>query len=456
MGGAFLRRGVLPDGLPYQAMLLFLIAVMFGGGGSGAGLSNLVVQLAACAALAFNRRTVVGFFAHAPRMWAALVGVTVLLPLMQTIPLPPGIWQHLPGRDLAAGALALLGKEQDWMPFSLNVRRTIVAVMALLPALAILVLTWNLAGKERRSLLLLVVVCGAFVVMLGAQQLAMGNRQFVLFAETYGSQDLHGTFANHNSAGLFIDIALCALVGLIPDRYPRLTWLLFGGVVGLLLAIGLFLTRSRSGIVLVGVPAIFLAVRLWHLRKAIGLSRRSVTILSVGAALLAGAGGLLVADNARIQRSISRFDDLKDARPAIWEDATGAIARFWPVGSGVGTFDEVFQVDESLENISPGRAARAHNDYLEIALESGVAGMLLVAAWFVGLIAVIVRVVRRGGSGMAPAAVFVLFALQSILDYPLRSQTLLCVAGLMLGLLIARSPGAGEREVKKVVKRREK
>lgn len=433
------------------AVVLLIVAVFFGGGGSGAGAANLVVQLAALAALAFHRRTLIEFFCQAPRAFTAVLAVTIFLPLVQCIPLPPSVWQQLPGRDLVAESLALVGRQDDWMPFSLNVRRTFIAFLALMPPLCMLILTWRVSDADRRSLLMVLVGCCVVMIILGTQQLAFGNRQLMFYTEAVGSQDLQGTFANRNTAGLFIDVALCALIGLVWRSGQSPLQLSVAVVIGVLLGLGLFLTRSRSSMALVMIPAAMLMMYLWNSRHAL-LAHRSRVIVVAAAVAVVAVFAVMVAGNARIQRSLSRFDTLQDARPGIWQDTQSSIARFWPVGGGIGTFDEVFQLDESLESLSPGRAARAHNEYLEITLESGIVGPLLVGSWIV----LIGLATWRGfcksidrGPRVAASAAFMLLAFQSILDYPLRSQTLLCVAGLMLGILIARTSTHTSVEVAK-------
>ncbi|MBF7012803.1 O-antigen ligase family protein [Novosphingobium resinovorum] len=430
---------------------MLIVAVCFGGGGSAAGVANLVVQLAALAVLAFHRRALLEFFSQAPRAFAIVLVVTILLPLVQCIPLPPLVWQQLPGRNLAVQSLALVGHTNDWMPFSLNVRRTFIAFLSLMPPLAILILTWRANDSVFRTLLIVLVGSCIMEIILGTQQLAFGNRQFMLYAEAVGSQDLHGTFANRNTAGLFMNVALCAVIGLLWRPLHNPLHLMIGVALGILFGLGLFLTQSRSSMTLVVVPAAMLFVYLWALRHALFAHRSRVIALAAGLGLVT-ATTCLLADNVKIQRSLSRFDTMEDARPAIWQDTQLSIARFWPVGSGIGTFDEVFQLDESLENLSPGRAARAHNEYLEITLESGVMGPFLVGSWIIVMVIAAWRAVRKStdrGPRVAASAVFMLLAFQSILDYPLRSQTLLCVAGLMLGILLSRTTADTKVEARK-------
>lgn len=427
-----------PRGQALSAAIVIGLGFAFGGGGSGAGFANLVVQLGSLTVLAFHPRAFLEFFRSAPRAVTILVGLTMLLPLLQSIPLPPSVWQQLPGRDLASQSFRLIGRSDAWLPFSLEAHRTLIAFFSLVPPFAILMLGWRLSRDQARSLVLLVLGAALCMVLLGAQQMALGNRYLMLFAEGVGSSDLQGTFANRNSAGLFLVIALCLLVGVFPMRRPTSRWILAGSASALLLSIGLVLTQSRSSMVLALVPAGLAMLRLWQARMASGMRSRAVlAIVFVGGALILGAGAMLLSQNHRVQKSMSRFDSvLDDRRPKIWEDTFPAIERFWPVGSGIGTFDEVFQVDESLENLAPTRAARAHNDYLETALESGVAGIGLLIGWCIVLAWAGIHAIRAGGTAQAAVASLVVIAFQSVSDYPLRNQSLLCLAGLMLALLV--------------------
>ncbi|WP_395330805.1 O-antigen ligase family protein [Novosphingobium sp. BL-8H] len=442
----------MPRGRAAVAAFLLLVALVFGGGGSGAGLANMAVQLAGLAVLAFHRDAVLGFFARAPRLPVVLVAATLALPLLQLVPLPPAIWQALPGRDLVTQSFDLIGVKGAWQPFSLSPARTAIAFFSLLPAFAILALSWNLAERDRRMLLLAVAVGGVIVTALGAQQLASGNHLFVFYDEVVGSADLQGTFSNRNSGALMLDIALVALVGAVPWRRVSPAWKLGTVAMAILLVTGVVLTGSRSGMMLLAVPGL-LAVGMGWSAHGFGRDRRKAALILAGAVLALAAGGLLLSGNHRIQQRMARFHSVEDEqRPIIWKDTVEAAGRYWPVGSGVGSFDEVFQVDEALENLSYGRAGRVHNDFLEIALESGIVGIALVAGWAVAVAMLGLRTMqaarhqgRHGAIGLAALGVFALIALQSITDYPLRNQTLLCVAALMLALLIGTGKAEQER-----------
>lgn len=113
----------------------------------------------------------------------------------------------------------------------------------------------------------------------------------------------------------------------------------------------------------------------------------------------------------------------------------------------MGTFDEVFQIDESLENITPRRAGRAHNDYLEIAVEAGVVGLAVVALWAIWAAFASWRAAStpQRWPALAGTGILMAVALQSLLDYPLRNQAMLCIAALAVALLTraGRSDASG-------------
>ena len=109
-----------------------------------------------------------------------------------------------------------------------------------------------------------------------------------------------------------------------------------------------------------------------------------------------------------------------------------------PLGSGLGSFRSVYRLYESPDTVGTVYVIHAHNDYAEVALELGVAGivlMLLFLAWW----ATAVRAVWLGGEGgpftraasIASAAVLV----HSLVDFPLRTAAISACFAMCLALL---------------------
>ena len=190
-----------------------------------------------------------------------------------------------------------------------------------------------------------------------------------------------------------------------------------------------------------GIKAVWWFMRERETVDARGIAARPLAIMLGAIGLVAvSTAALTVTAPGPIEKTLERFEAKDDPRRYIWDDASYTAARYWPAGAGMGTFDEVFQVDESLENLTQRTAGRAHNDYLELAIEAGLPGLVLAALWLllVALLSWRVRHSRQRWAAWAGSVFLVMIALQSLSDYPLRSQTLLALAGFAL-LMLART-----------------
>lgn len=426
---------------------LLLIAFVAGGGGSWFALANLLVQLTAIASLAANPGAAARFWRDSPLGLRLLILAAVLLPLIQIIPLPPVLWTALPGRALTERSLELVGADSaTWMPMSLDPRRTLLALTALITPIAVLLAGWTIPRDRLVLVGWLVAALGLVTVLIGTIQLGATDDTGTLFGARSPGQLLLGTFANRNSTGLFLIFAL-ALVAVLPSPRPHPAVLYVRLGIGALLLIGILLTRSRTALALALLPLMLAGLRAlwWWTRERSGNARRS----GLGGAMLAALGGLglatagvaalVIAAPGQVATTLERFEAKDDPRRFIWDDATYSVGRYWPAGAGMGTFDEVFQIDESLENLTKKRAGRAHNDFIELAIEAGPLGLALVAAWVV-LIGWLSWRARRSShrwTAWAGSTLLLAIALQSVTDYPLRNQTMLAFAGFAL-LLLAR------------------
>jgi O-antigen ligase len=438
----------------WSVVVLLVVAVALGGGGSKYGLLNLTVQLAALAALALNRQAFMSFWSQAGLILKLLVGLTLLLPFLHLFPLPLYVWTDLPGRELVEQSFALTGGTR-WFSISVDPARTGIALSALIIPIAMLTIGWSLSRNQLVHLGWIAVFLGLGNVLIGIPQAMSVDQTGSFYPEIPMPGVLFGTFANRNSTGLFL-VGCLALATLLPmpARLARFEW--FARIaIGVLLLVAVVLTRSRTALVLAALPLIALGLKValqwWGSRKAgPHASPRRIWVAVAALVLTLGTlAALVVASPGRVSDVIERFDsDQADARLYIWEDAVYSAERYWPVGAGMGAFRDVFQVDESLENITQRRAGRAHNDYLELAIEAGLPGLILLFAWFVLIAAWSVGARRRKGRWIAWSGTLILstIALQSITDYPLRNLSMLAFASLAL-LLLARfsAPSKGAR-----------
>jgi hypothetical protein len=393
---------------------------------------------------------------HSVWVIAALV---VMVPLAQLVPLPPAFWHGLPGRGIEVQALALIGQDQSWRPISMAPNLTLSALMSMVAALILLVMVASLRLGGRSLVLGAVVGVGLLSLLVGAGQVGGGDGViFRFFDPGYGY--LAGFQNNRNSESDILLIAMVcsaalirdmALTGLLPDRRR----LVLGAAVcmSMLFSLGIVLTGSRTGMVLISAAILAQAVLL---KPWLGLGARHLTLVLVAGLLIAGALVYALQDNAMITHALGRFRTTTEFRPEIWQDTRFAIANYFPWGSGMGTFVPAFMAGERLEIVSATYSNRAHNDYLELLLEAGIGGSLVFGVVTTLVLNGAFRGLFRSGpriSGQVFCAISVLsiIAVHSIVDYPLRSMSLGGMAAVFAAFLL-NPRGAGPKNLVKCPK----
>lgn len=421
--------------------LLLVSAVVFGGASRDHALRLALVELASLpvlvlAATQLLRRQTPG--SH--RLALGLLAGVALLPLIQLLPLPPAIWTALPGREQPALALDLIGQPAGWLPLSLTPDLTWGAFLALLPPVAMFL--GVLAGtKELKiSLLRLLLAVAVAAVTLAVMQLASGSTRFYPWATT-AAGNMVGFFANRNhlSTLLLVCIPIASVLAAASVRRRGTSaglapWfgMLFIGLA--IVAVGAI--RSRAGIVLL---APILALSFLAAWLASGRRRPSLVLLAgtgVAAAAIAAVGILALAP------ILARFDP--NASPEVrfenWPIVAEAATAHLPIGSGLGSFDRVYRSVEPLEQLDATFFNQAHNEYLEIWLETGWLGIGLLAVFLVWWGRRSWTCWQRPPSTeadlqRAASIGLLIIMLHSIVDYPLRTETMAVVFALFAAVL---------------------
>lgn len=422
---------------------LLIAALLLGGGGTPAPLPELILQLVSAAIFATWLIARPDWSMVPWQIWL-IAGLTAIVPLLQLIPLPPSVWHSLPGRELERDALALIGQENTWRSLSLAPDRTLASLLALGPPLAMLIMTSTLDRSARVGLLGVICTVGLVSLMLGVLQLTGGTDNALHF---YGPDDrvLTGFQANRNSTADRFVIAMIAAPALVyelvrTDRFPMSQALVLGvsaaGVV--LYAIGVVLTSSRTGIALM-IPALIAGTII--LRSWLRMEWRQLAVTAVAVAATASGTAWLLWYNSALVDAAERFRSTEELRPEIWKDSLYAARQFFPFGSGMGNFVPSILANERLEAVRNTFPNRAHNDFLELAVEAGIFGIAALGAIVAILISAAKRGIQSAGTGGGATTLFglaglILLALHSLVDYPLRSMALACLAAVCAGMLV--------------------
>jgi len=426
--------------------LFLAIALLLGGGGSPAPIPELLVEWAALTAL------VVALWLRQPGdvpMPRAAIGVAaalIALPALQLIPLPPALWTALPGREPVVAALALIGEPDRWMPWSVSPPRTLAALLALIPPVAALLLAAHAGPRARTAALVTVFVMAVAAALFGAAQLAAGTGTALRPYGTEHSGYLTGFHANRNAAADMLLIGLLALAALFARSAARrgVGWRLPIAAAAVLLVAAVLLTGSRAGIALLGLLGLVAGAWLWlSRRRGPRPSRSLVAIWSAAGVVVLGAAGWALSASTVATRITARFTSGGEPRPDLWIDTLFAAGQYWPWGSGLGTFVPVFVAAERLEVVDTGYPNRAHSDFLELALEAGLPGLVMLVALTGWLAWRLVRRLRHTTSAserielVFAGATLALLSAHSVVDYPLRSMSLAVLAGLAVGLILS-------------------
>ena len=378
----------------------------------------------------------------------AIAGLTVLLLLVQLVPLPPGLWTAIPGRSAIVEGYRLLGQQPPWLPISLSPYDTAATALALIPPLAVLA-GMLVAGAYRASWLVLAVLGGTFAaVLLGALQVSApdpASAPWYLYRRTNHGVAT-GFFANSNHLATLLVTSVPLLFALIAElrrraKNPRAaSAALLLAVAGLLvLMVGIFLNGSLA-VLLLGLPVLVISATLLMPE---GKRLRGPV---VAVALVSIAAMLAVYMTPLQDKLLSSNQTSFESRQTIWSNTVPAIGDHIALGSGVGTFVPVYRHYEDHSAVDRTFANHAHNDYLEIALETGLPGLALLIAFLLWWGSRAVAVWRSAAvdrfavaASIASAAILV----HSIVDYPLRTAAIASIMAACLALMARPRPEHG-------------
>lgn len=411
-----LRRGVVPAYL--------LLCLVLGATSATGTLGNIALQLLAIPILFWaliSRRERRLDKSERQLLWIA--ALTVGLIPFQLIPMPPEIWTYLPGRQDIASGYDLLGQPRPWLSLSLAPHETVDAGVGLLPPLAILVAA-VFRGYEPRWLVWTVLAVALVSVLLGILQLSSGEaRHWRAYEET--SDGMTGFFSNSNHLATLLVVCIPFAASLLVRTGPRTQRkgrfpLIPVGVLSVL-AVGLVVNPSLAGILLF-VP-VAVATFLSFSKSLSSRVRALVFLLAMGAA----AAVFVAAETGFGDNPIAETMNSAVPRQEAFERTSEALKDFFPAGSGIGTFEQVYRRYEDHRAVDMTFMNHAHNEYLEVILETGVAGGILLIAFLMWWVTRARALVINGTRAPFPQAAMITTAavmLHSLVDYPLRTTAI--------------------------------
>ncbi len=259
------------------------------------------------------------------------------------------------------------------------------------------------------------------------------------------------TFVNHNTAATFMgsgvilwfcmafstvksfDFSSLRLLLLTPSNEDRAFKVITRSVAALICFFALLLTRSRGGLIC-SCAGLLIAIILM---AAEGQRQKARWIALWGIVALAATAVLL----SRLGR-IGSQGLVDDGR---WSTYTLSLHVLWQrplLGSGIGTFADLFPSLRSDDFASWGVWDYAHSTILEIAVEMGIPLAVLIIVTALGALYVLIdgaikSAGRKRRALAAIAGIAVLGFLHSVIDFSLQIPGYLIVFGILIGCGLA-------------------
>jgi len=438
------RHGIVPAYL--------LLCLLLGGASAAGFIANLVLQIVALPLIGWGVWHLLQA-GPAPQLRSAviLLSLLVALALLQLVPLPPALWTHLPGRGPVAQGYALLGLPLPWLPLSLAPQNSLYSLLWLLPAFAIFLSIVALGAFRARGIATVIVAVTLLAVTVGALQVIGGDSAYFYDVTNIGQAVGFFANSNHNATLLLVCIPfLAALQATLlrrsgSSRSASAVRFLIGALYAVIF-VGLLINSSLAGIGLC-VPV---ALGTWlTFGRQKPLVRRALLIgtivASVAAIVLIAVGpfgnNLFGHQTANVEQS----------RQTSFALTFQAAREYFPVGSGLGSFQSIYHTQEPLASVTGTFMNHAHSDWLELLLETGLTGLLLIAAflyWGVRRVRAIWGAEDRDPFAQAAVIAVIAMLMHSLVDYPLRTAALSAVFAACVALIAGARPYARPRSAK--------
>jgi hypothetical protein len=421
--------------------LAFFILILFAtGGGSRTDVQSLAILrplsviICALACMMLRREHLAG------RGWLlGWIGTIFGLALLHLIPLPPSIWQPLAGRQDLVNVEKLAGLTGIWRPLTLTPMNGWHALLSLFTPLGVFLLGIQLNRNDVFRLLPLVIALGALSGLLGLLQ-AIGDPQGSLYLyRITNNGSAVGLFANRNHAATLIACLfpmLAVYASMMPGEGNQRRQLIAAAIAIVLVPL-ILVTGSRSGLVsaIIGLVSAGLLYRSQSDLRSLRLRKPGRN------KALPAIGGVAVVSLAILTYFLSRAEAIErlfnqgiseDGRTDFWSVSISLFWKYFPWGSGSGSFVEAYQIAEPTRLLNATYLNRAHNDWVETAVVFGLPGVI---ALTVAAIAFGIRSYRlwHGGDGGSRSVAFgrlasimiAMIAIASTSDYPLRTPTMM-------------------------------
>lgn len=327
------------------------------------------------------------------------LGIFLAYMVFHIVPLPPGLIKIISPETYALYSETVwTGVQPSWASFSISRKPAVTEFFRIAAYASCYILTIQLLADRRllRKTVTAVIVFSSLLALFSLFQHILSNNKIFWLRELTQGGIPFGPFVNRNHyagfMGMVFPLVLTMFLFHRPDiagetlrkrlhqffSQDKTNLHLLLGFAAILIAVSIFLSISRGGIASLSLSMFLLGLMLVHKGEK---SRRGLLIILTFVLVLYSVGWF------GWDPIFERFERIRDAegkiaelRIDIWKD-TIRIAKDFPVtGTGFGSFASIYPKYRSIS--ADGIVDHAHNDFLELLAEGGLAALLLLA-WFV-------------------------------------------------------------------------
>ncbi len=310
----------------------------------------------------------------------------LMLNIFYLLPVPYDIWVYLPGRDISAQVLQLLPDSEldTWRSVSISSTTTQSSLWMLVALFTIFTATISLSFEQIRFLLYILIAVAVTQSVVGLMQYG-GNIELPGHDKYPGVA--RGTYLNRDHLAGYLEMVFPVLLALLALHLgPRSRkysmrgrlqfWASLQGnqsilyaLAAIIILLALIFTRSRTGVALFMLGLVLAYIVFGRRLGGKNVYGTYGTVIALIVVLAVELGLAPVLD---------RFthDPMQDMRWELYSTSLKAIADYFPIGSGHGTFSIVYpayQLPHDSFYIN-----HLHNDYMEWVFEGGLPMLLLI------------------------------------------------------------------------------
>jgi O-antigen ligase len=322
----------------------------------------------------------------------------LLLILVQLIPLPADFVRFISPSTYSAYAPVLSVGGGEWIPLTINQKATLqeffrISCYSLFYVLTVQLL--SIDGRLKKTVYTVIGLAAGIALLAIIQQVDSPDKIYWFRAVPQNASPF-GPWINPNQFAGFMEMMSPLALGLFLFYRPRVpldltlrekavnfftmpgsNLYLFLGSAAILMALSVFISLCRGGILTITISA-FVFMLLHNMKKP--KHGRAAILVITGSVIIAVSWFGWDTIISEFNHGFFPSGELSDGRFFLWADSLRIIQSFFLFGSGFGTYIDIFPSFRSF----PGYSIfdHAHNDYIELLTDGGIIGFTL-AGWFV-------------------------------------------------------------------------